>query len=94
MDIFQITVQIQSNEDATQFLRQSQILRSVPNLCPNCNEPLKENKRKSIGDEVAWRYSRRHDNAPRCNILVSIRQGLFLEKSNLEFRKFLMLTYF
>lgn len=94
MDIYQITDLIRTKESALDFLRQRNILRSVPPPCPSCNQPMGETKRQSTGDGIVWRCQRRHPVAPRCNKKQALRHGSFLANSNLEPRQFVMLAYF
>ena len=54
MNIFEITDQVRTNEDAIQFLRDRGILRSLDNppICDVCGEAMHIARRASIGDGV------------------------------------------
>ena len=94
MNIYHITDLIHTKESSIQFLQERNILRSVPPLCPSCNQRMSESRRVSRGDGIVWRCQRRHPGDPRCNKKQAIRHGSFLVNSNLEPRQFIMLAYF
>ena len=94
MNIYQITDLIHTKESSIQFLQERNILRSVPPICPSCNQRMSESRRVSRGDGTVWRCQRRHPGSPQCNKKQAIRHGSFLVNSNLEPRQFIMLTYF
>jgi hypothetical protein len=43
MNIYQITDLIRTKQSALNFLRQRNILRSVPPQCPSCTQPMTGN---------------------------------------------------
>ena len=61
MNIFEITDQIRTNEDAIQFLRDRCILRSLDNppICDVYGEAMHIARRASRGDGVRWKCERR-----------------------------------
>ena len=60
MNIFELTNQIRTNEDAVQFLRDRGILRSLDNppLCDVRGEAMHIARRQSRGDGVRWMCQR------------------------------------
>ena len=94
MNIFQLTDQIRTTEDAIQFLRNRGILRSLDNppTCDFCGEAMKESARRDTGDGVQWKCERKIDGE-RHRRFQSIRHGSFLENSNLLPKEFIMLAY-
>ena len=95
MNIFEITDQVRTNEDAIQFLRDRGILRSLDNppICDVCGEAMHIARRANIGDGVRWKCERRIGGI-RHKRTQFIRHGSFLENSNLELKQFVFRTIY
>ena len=91
MELFELIPHINTSEDAIQFLRDRGILRSVPPLCPTCQEQMTEvksgRKRESGGAEMVWRCPKHKSQK------LSIKHKSFLEKARIPPRKFVLFSY-
>ncbi len=65
------------------FLRERRVLRTLPTICPTCNERAKEEKESGRGGKRAWRCR------SNINFSKTIRHG----SSHLKLDDFIMLTY-
>ena len=94
MNIFQLTDQIRTTEEALQFLRNRGVLRSLdhPPLCDVCGEAMRETRRQNVREGVEWKCQRWIDGERHVR-KNSIRYGSFLEKSRLELKEFILLAY-
>ena len=98
MNIFEISEHTRNLQSAIQFLHDREILRSIPALCPSCNNPMSKNNSDKFDDGYTWRCSKRHENdglnISRCNTQKGPRVGSFLETQKIELKKFIMMAYF
>lgn len=95
MNILEITNFVRTTDDTLTFLRERGILRALdrPPICPVCGQQMELKRRQSRGDGEVWRCQRRIGRATHKR-QVSVRHGSFLEQSNLQPWKFVMLAYF
>uniref|UniRef100_A0A1I8BC29 Transposase n=1 Tax=Meloidogyne hapla TaxID=6305 RepID=A0A1I8BC29_MELHA len=84
MNIIEITNLVRTTEDALAFLRERGIIRAVdhPPICPACGLEMQLKHVGDINVGEVWRCQRRILGVAHSR-KVSIRQGSFLENSNL-----------
>ena len=107
MDLFELIPHINTSENAIQFLRDREILRSVPPRCPlaACQREMSEvsigRRRASGGAEKMWRCPT-HKSKKYPLGMVSLYMdfisylhnlGSFLQNSNLSPKTFVLFTY-